>query len=48
LFIGSKLEMDFLQVICSDRMNSNDFKLKEGRFKLDRRQKFFMMRVVRH
>jgi len=29
-------------------MNSNDFKLKEGRFKLDRRQKFFMMRVVRH
>ncbi|KFQ91953.1 hypothetical protein Y956_15974, partial [Nipponia nippon] len=26
----------------------NSFKLKEGRFGLDIRNKFFMMRVVRH
>ncbi|KFV98845.1 hypothetical protein N327_02301, partial [Fulmarus glacialis] len=34
--------------ICCDKTKRNGFKPKKGRFRLDRRKKFFTMRVVKH
>jgi len=38
----------FFTNACCDRKSSNDFKLREGRFRLHIRKKFFTLRVVKH
>jgi len=35
-------------MVCSDRRRGNVFKQNVGRFRLDRRKKFFTIKIVKH
>jgi len=43
-----ELENNFFTKACRDRTRGNGFKMKEGRFRTNIRQKFFTLRLVRH
>jgi len=43
--VGDRL---FVLSVCCDRKRGNDFKLKEGRFRLGIRKKCFAVRVLRY
>ena len=46
---GCKKERDrIFSRVCCGRTRGNRFKLKEGRFRLDIRKKFFTVRAVKH
>jgi len=43
-----KDEVRLFSRACSDQSRCNNFKLREGRFRLDIRKNSFMMRLLRH